>query len=148
MDNDRFEQEDEPLAEERKTGCGCLTAVVIVIVLIMSVPLLIHLIDSWPITVDSKSNNGLKVELQAIGSPVGPIGPQDGRVWLKLGSFKICSEDFVLHNDGKGMDEYNWKVDWKEDSVLITIIGEEQADEHITLYYDGKTESDTNRITR
>lgn len=142
MDNDMFEQEDEPLAEERKTGCGCGLVAVIMIVLIMFIPLGIYLFDRIPNTVDSKSNNGLKVELQAIGSPVWPFGPQDGRVWLKLGSFKICSEDFVLHNDGKGMDEYNWKVDWKEDSVLITIIGEEQADEHITLYYDGKTESD------
>ena len=148
MDNDLFEQEDEPLAEERKTGCGCGLVAVIMIVLIMFIPLGIYLFDRIPNTVDSKSNNGWKVELQAIGSPIWPFGPQDGRVWLKLGSFKICSEDFVLHNDGKGMDEYNWKVDWKDDRVLITIIGEEQADEHITLYYDGKTESDTNRITR
>ena len=27
------------------------------------------------------------------------------------------------------MDEYNWKVSWKNDLVTVTVIGEEQEDE-------------------
>ena len=147
MGNDMYEQEDELKKDKETAKTGCGFAVVMIIALIMFLPLLFNLIDGMPSTVDSKSNSGVVVELEALGSPDWPFGSQDGRVWLKLGSFKICSEDFMLSNDGKNMDESNWRVEWKDDRVLITIVGEEQVDEHITLYYDGKTESDSRYVS-
>lgn len=50
---------------------------------------------------------------------------------------KICSVDFSLSNDGKSMCESNWKVDWNDESVIVTIMGEEQSDALYTLYYNG-----------
>ena len=50
----------------------------------------------------------------------------------------ICQVDFELWNDGKNMNQSNWKVDWKNDKAIVTIIGEEQKDEVYYLYYDGE----------
>lgn len=35
------------------------------------------------------------------------------------------------------MCESNWKVDWSDESVIVTIMGEEQSDALYTLYYNG-----------
>ncbi|MDE6834482.1 MAG: hypothetical protein K2J39_09615 [Ruminococcus sp.] len=59
---------------------------------------------------------------------------------MKNNSRKICKVDFVLFNDGKSMDEDNWKVKWETDKVIITIMGEEQTDEIYNLYYNGEVE--------
>ena len=76
--------------------------------------------------------------MQATSSPDWPFGSQDGRIVLKdNNNKKISSVDFVLSNDGKSMCESNWKVDWNEESVIVTIMGEEQKDAIYTLYYNG-----------
>lgn len=40
-----------------------------------------------------------------------------------------------IANDGKNLGDSNWKVDWENDHVEITLIGEEQADKIIKIYY-------------
>lgn len=67
-----------------------------------------------------------------------PFGPQNGRVVLKENKKTISTIDFLLSNDGKNMDYSNWKVDWKNDKVIVTIIGEEQKKETYYLYYNGE----------
>ncbi|MDO5150031.1 MAG: hypothetical protein Q4D76_11625 [Oscillospiraceae bacterium] len=62
---------------------------------------------------------------------------------MKKNKIKKCSINFELQNDGKGMDENNWKVEWKTDKVIVTITGEEQTDEIFFLYYNGETENAT-----
>ena len=89
----------------------------------------INIIDKIPRTIDIQKNNTYTIELQAIGSPEWSFGPQDGRIVLKKDNKIIEKEKFLLQNDGKKMDEYNWKVSWKNDLVTVTIIGEEQEDE-------------------
>jgi len=62
----------------------------------------------------------------------------DGRVVLKENKKTISTIDFLLSNEGKNMDYSNWKVDWKNDKVIVTIIGEEQKNETYYFYYDGE----------
>ena len=115
---------------------GCLLTVLIIIGVIVLCLVTYKIVESIPKIIDNKTNDIYEVELYAKGSPIWPFGPQDGKVVLSNQSGKIYEVDFTLHNDGKIMDESNWKVDWKEDRVIVTIIGEEQSDQNIVMYYE------------
>ena len=121
-------------------GCliGFLITFIVIIFHIVAIPFLIEIADHIPHTKDTQTNGQYTVELQATSSPEWPFGPQDGRIVLKdNNNKKISSVDFVLCNDGKGMCKSNWEVDWNEESVVVTIMGEEQSDALYTLYYNG-----------
>ena len=62
-------------------------------------------------------------------------------VVLTEGLKEICGYRFELANDGKDLTEDNWKVCWLPDRAEITVMGEEQEDEVIYLYYNGDAES-------
>ena len=96
------------------------------------------LADSVPSTVDTSKYGEYTLYLQALGSPVWPFGPQDGRVVLKEGGRTICRKNFTLYNDGKNMNSYNWSVSWDGSGVTVTISGEEQPDEVIRLSFAEK----------
>lgn len=87
-------------------------------------------------TVDSEDYQNYSVELISKGAPFS-FGPESGKVVLKESKLKICSADFILANDGVPMSEENWKVNWKDDCVEITITGDEQEDEIFEMYYNG-----------
>ena len=138
MDN----QTDIRVNESKPKSHGCLIACLItfaaLILHIAAIPFLIEIVDHIPRTMDTQTNGQYVVELQATSSPEWPFGPQDGRIVLKNdNNKKISSVDFVLCNDGKGMCKSNWEVDWNEESVVVTIMGEEQQDAIYTLYYNG-----------
>jgi hypothetical protein len=138
MDN----QTDVSVNESKPKSHGCLIAFLItfavIILHIVAIPVLIEIVDHIPRTKDTQTNGQYVVELQATSSPDWPFGSQDGRIVLKdNNNKKICSVDFSLSNDGKSMCESNWKVDWSEESVIVTIMGEEQKDAVYTLYYNG-----------
>lgn len=138
MDN----QTDISVNESKPKSHGCLIAFLItfaaIILHIAAIPVLIEIVDHIPRTKDTQTNGQYVVELQATSSPDWPFGSQDGRIVLKdSNNKKICSIDFLLSNDGKSMCESNWKVDWSEESVIVTIMGEEQKDAIYTLYYNG-----------
>ena len=138
------EEAEKDIEKRRAMGClkGCLTTIIINIVAVAAVVIGVKVLDSIPKTVDEQKYGEYTVELCAIGSPEWPFGSQDGVVILSKGS-EICSVDFSLHNDGKNMNNGNWRVSWENDKVVVTIMGEEQPDEIITLYFDGR--SDTGR---
>ena len=136
------DQTDIKVNESRPKSHGCLIAFLItfavIILHIVAIPVLIEIVDHIPRTKDTQTNGQYVVELQATSSPDWPFGSQDGRIVLKdNNNIKICSVDFSLSNDGKSMCESNWKVDWSEESVIVTIMGEEQKDAVYTLYYNG-----------
>lgn len=138
MDN----QTDISVNESKPKPHGCLIACLItfaaLILHIAAIPFLIEIVDHIPRTKDTQTNGQYVVELQATSSPDWPFGSQDGRIVLKdNNNKKICSVDFSLSNDGKSMCESNWKVDWSDESVIVTIMGEEQSDALYTLYYNG-----------
>ena len=137
-----YDQTDIKVIESKPKSHGCLIAFLItfavIILHIAAIPVLIEIVDHIPRTRDTQTNGQYVVELQATSSPDWPFGSQDGRIVLKdNNNKKICSVDFSLSNDGKSMCESNWKVDWSEESVIVTIMGEEQKDAVYTLYYNG-----------
>ena len=138
MDN----QTDVSVNESKPKSHGCLIAFLItfavIILHIVAIPVLIEIVDHIPRTKDTQTNGQYVVELQATSSPDWPFGSQDGRIVLTdNNNKKICSVDFSLSNDGKSMCESNWKVDWSDESVIVTIMGEEQPDALYRLYYNG-----------
>ena len=136
------DQTDIKVNESKQKSHGCLIAFLItfavIILHIAAIPVLIEIVDHIPRTRDTQTNGQYVVELQATSSPDWPFGSQDGRIVLKdNNNKKICSVDFSLSNDGKSMCESNWNVEWSEESVVITIMGEEQPDALYRLYYNG-----------
>ena len=81
-----------------------------------------------------------ELTLQAVGEPNWPFGSASGRVVLKKDDQEISNVEFELHNDGGSISNRCWTVTWYDEYAEVTLSGEEQSDEHILLYYDGKTE--------
>ena len=44
---------------------------------------------------------------------------------------KVIEED--ISNDGKSLTSENWEVEWLEEIVVITLIGEEQNNEELKI---------------
>ena len=138
MDN----QTDISVNESKPKSHGCLIAFLItfavIILHIAAIPVLLEIVGHIPRTKDTQTNGQYIVELQATSSPDWPFGSQDGRIVLKdNNNKKISSVDFSLANDGKSMCESNWNVEWNDDGVTVTIMGEEQQDAVYTLYFNG-----------
>lgn len=93
-------------------------------------------------TCDISVSPGGKYEmaLQAVGEPDWPFGSANGRVVLKKDDQEISNVEFELHNDGGSISNRCWTVTWYDEYAEVTLSGEEQSDEHVLLYYDGKTE--------
>lgn len=81
-----------------------------------------------------------ELTLQAVGEPNWPFGSASGRVVLEKEDQEISNVEFELHNDGGSISNRCWTVTWYDEYAEVTLSGEEQSDEHILLYYDGKTE--------
>ena len=81
-----------------------------------------------------------ELTLQAVGEPNWPFGSASGRVVLKKDDQEISNVEFELHNDGGSISNRCWTVTWYDEYAEVTLSGEEQSDEHVLLYYDGKTE--------
>lgn len=138
MDNQTDISVNESKPKSHGFLIACLITFAALILHIAAIPFLIEIVDHIPRTKDTQTNGQYVVELQATSSPDWPFGSQDGRIVLKdNNNKKICSVDFSLSNDGKSMCESNWKVDWNDESVIVTIMGEEQSDALYTLYYNG-----------
>lgn len=135
-------QTDTIVNESKPKSHGCLIAFLItfavIILHIAAIPVLLEIVDHIPRTKDTQTNGQYIVELQATSSPDWPFGSQDGRIVLKdNNNKKISSVDFSLSNDGKSMCESNWNVEWNDDSVTVTIMGEEQQDAIYTMCFNG-----------
>lgn len=78
--------------------------------------------------------------LQAVGEADFPFGSASGRLVLYEGKRRISKADFELFDDGGCIRSGIWEVTWHEDYVEVIISGDEQFDEQIILYFDGKKE--------
>ena len=137
MDNIQNTISDEDKPKSSGFLKWCLFVFIGIVILMVTGLLAIELLDHIPRIIDTQANDQYIIELKTTSSPDFPFGSQDGRIVLKENKKTISSIDFELRNDGKGMDACNWKVDWKDDRVMVTIIGEEQQDERYCLYYNG-----------
>ena len=79
--------------------------------------------------------------LQAVGEAEWPFGSASGRLVLYEGKSRISKADFELFDDGRSIRSSIWEVTWQEDSVEVILSGDEQFDEQIILYFDGKKET-------
>lgn len=80
--------------------------------------------------------------LQAVGEAAWPFGPAKGRLILKEAQKEVSKMDFTIYDDGGSIRDELWTVTWHEEYVEIMLSGDEQSDEQIWLYYDGRTESE------
>lgn len=79
--------------------------------------------------------------LQAVGEADFPFGSASGRLILYEGKSRISKTDFELWDDGGCIRDSIWEVTWHENYVEVILSGDEQFDEQIILYFDGKKES-------
>ena len=79
--------------------------------------------------------------LQAVGEADFPFGSASGRLILYEDKNRISKADFELLDDGGCIRGSIWKVTWYEDYVKVILSGDEQPDEQIILYFDGKKET-------
>lgn len=78
--------------------------------------------------------------LQAVGEADFPFGSASGRLILYEGKSRISKADFELWDDGGCIRSSIWEVTWHEDCVKAILSGDEQLDEQIILYFDGRKE--------
>ncbi len=78
--------------------------------------------------------------LQAVGEADFPFGAASGRLLLYEGKSRISKADFELRDDGGSIRGSIWEVTWHEDHAEVILSGEEQFDEQIILYFDGRKE--------
>lgn len=80
------------------------------------------------------SDNGVySVLIQEIGIPKGAFGDSDVRITVKADGKILHEFDSEIHNDGKILNNTNWGVEWSDDSVTVTLDGEEQEAEVFIL---------------
>ena len=94
----------------------------------------------------SASPDGMRqLTLQAVGEAAWPFGPAEGRLLLTENQKEVSKTKFTIYDDGRSIRDEIWTVMWHEDHVEVILSGDEQADEQILLYYDGRKES--NQLT-
>lgn len=76
--------------------------------------------------------------MQAVGEADFPFGRASGRLVLCEGKNRISQADFELFDDGISIRSSIWEVTWYENHAEVTLSGDEQFDEQIILYFDGK----------
>lgn len=87
------------------------------------------------------ADGAYEVILQSVGEPGWPFGSAPGRLVLKKEGIVVSDKDIEIANDGGSIHKSSWRVTWYDDHVGIMLFGQEQYDELVTLYYDGRTES-------
>ena len=78
--------------------------------------------------------------LQAVGEADFPFGSASGRLVLYEDKSRISKADFELRDDGGSIRSSIWEVTWHGDYVEVILSGDEQFDEQIVLYFDGRKE--------
>ncbi len=82
-------------------------------------------------------NKKYKIIIKGNG-PKWPFGDEDIVVYAKnkwiTFRFKI-----QIANNGKNLDDFNYRVEWKKDSAYLTLFGEEQDDEDLIIDFKNKT---------
>ncbi|MEY8392698.1 hypothetical protein AALA98_15315 [Lachnospiraceae bacterium 45-W7] len=118
-----------------------VVAVVLIIIVVFWVSI-VYVSDYKITTVDTSvsPDETYELVLQAVGEADFPFGSASGRLILYEGKSKISKADFELFDDGGCIRSSIWEVTWHEDCVKVVLSGDEQLDEQIILYFDGRKE--------
>ncbi len=112
------------------------SGIIVFIVVIISIALYVINKPRLIASSYSKDNNYILSFIET-DSPIF-FGSSKVKIELKSNDEEIMEKQEInteIANDGKNLDYSNWKVDWENDHVEITLIGEEQADKIIKIYY-------------
>ena len=123
-----------------------IVAVILIIIVVFWVSI-VYVSDYKITTVDTSvsPDETYELVLQAVGEADFPFGSASGRLILYEGKSKISKTDFELWDDGGCIRSSIWEVTWYEDCVQVILSGDEQFDEQIILYFDGKKDKTINR---
>lgn len=116
-----------------------VVALIIIVVFWVSI---VYVSDYKITTVDISvsPDETYELVLQAVGEADFPFGSASGRLILYEGESKISKADFELFDDGGCIRSSIWEVTWRDDCVEVILCGDEQFDERIILYFDGRKE--------
>lgn len=123
-----------------KTALNAIAAVIIIVAVFWGST--VYVSDYKITTVDTSiSPDGTyELVLQAVGEADWPFGSASGRLILYEGKSRISKAGFELFDDGGCIRSSIWEVTWHEDCVKVILSGDEQLDEQIILYFDGRKE--------
>lgn len=127
----------------RKTAKTIAVIVAVIFIIIAVFWVSIVYVRDYKVTeaATSESPDGkYELILQAVGEAEWPFGSADGRIVLMEGARQVSEVGFTIYDDGGYVRESVWKVTWYEDFVEVILSGDEQQDEQILLYFDGKKE--------
>ena len=128
------------MKKKMKFILGLVAAAFIIIVALWGS--FVYVSDYKLTTVDtSVSPDGTyELVLQAVGEADFPFGSASGKLVLYEDKSRISKADFELRDDGGSIRSSIWEVTWHEDYVEVILSGDEQFDEQIILYFDGRKE--------
>lgn len=129
--------------KKKETSKVILGSIVVICIMIVVLGISIIYVRDYKVTtvdISSPSDGKYELVLQAVGEADWPFGSASGQLVLKKGKTKISKAGFELFDDGGGVCSGIWEVTWHEDYVEVILSGEEQFDEQITLYFDGRKE--------
>ncbi len=69
-------------------------------------------------------NGEYTLVLQQVGQPYGLFGPVDANVILKKNEKTMEKHKTSIHTDGAQLNEFYWDIEWLENKVVITLLGE------------------------
>ncbi len=115
-----------------KLAVGCLTVFLILAALAAIFSGLLVYASEYRVTeIDREASPGGQyiAVFQMIGEPKWPFGPVKGRVIIRRADGQtISKETHTIFNDGAGLHESGWTLEWRADSVKITLNGGESED--------------------
>jgi len=118
------------------------------IVIIFTIGVFLYMTSWKTATVDTKqSSDGVyELLLQSVGEPYWPFGAAPGQLVLKSGHTVVSKVRVEIANDGAPFSKRAWRVSWHENRVEVTLSGNEQPDEYVTIYFDGEVKTEREKI--
>lgn len=83
----------------------------------------------------TSSHEDMTVKIYEIGEPETPYGETNCRIDLYENGEKTDEQAVSIQNDGEGVTEDNFLVEWEDEAVVIETTGSEQQDILVTINY-------------
>ena len=111
-------------------------AIIIILIIVMSAGARYRSVWAKTEVMTAASEDGQhSLVVYEIGEPVFPFGQTNCRLDLFEGKRSVTKCPVTVYNDGAHVHEENFSVTWGEDSVQVTVSGNEMEDAVYTLGY-------------
>lgn len=135
-----YKKTGERLKKGLKIILGAVAAILVTAVLFWGAFVYRTRYKVTTVTTNGSPDGSYELVLQAVGEAAWPFGPADGRLILRDKKSEVAKRNFTIYDDGAGIREDSWEVAWHDDCVEVVLSGDEQSDEWILLYFDGRIE--------